>query len=121
MDKMIFQKKIFKEYYILNGIRVMKKYLFPSLENQSCQNFTWILMLGNKANITYVKSLLNFNNSFEKKIIYERDIKNYIRNITKDFDVLITTRIDYDDIIYFDAVNDIRKAINTSIFVEHHH
>ena len=108
----IFSKKIYREDYIQNGIRVLKKYLFPSLENQSCKNFTWILMLGNKANIKYIKSLLNFNNSFESKIIYEKDIKNYLRNITKGFDVLITTRIDYDDRIYYDAVNDVRKAIN---------
>lgn len=107
-----FPKKLYEKDYILNGIRVMKKYLLPSLENQSCKNFTWILMLGNKANITYIKSLINFNNSFSVKIIYQKDIKNYVRNITKGFDVLITTRIDYDDIIYYDAVNDVRKAIN---------
>ena len=107
-----FPKKLYEKDYILNGIRVMKKYLLPSLENQSCKNFTWILMLGNKANITYIKSLINFNNSFSVKVIYQKDIKNYVRNITKGFDVLITTRIDYDDIIYYDAVNDVRKAIN---------
>ena len=90
----------------------MKKYLLNSLENQSCKNFTWILMLGNKANITYVTSLINFNNSFEKKVIYKKDIKNYMRKVTKGYDVLIQTRIDYDDIIYYDAVNDVRKAIN---------
>ena len=49
-----FPKKIYTEEYILNGIRVMKRYLFPSLENQSCKQFIWILMLGNKANISYV-------------------------------------------------------------------
>lgn len=107
-----FPNKLFREDYIPNGIRVMKKYLLSSLENQSCNNFSWILMLGNHANITYVESLINFNNSFKKKIIYQKDFKNYVRNITKGFDVLITTRIDYDDIIYYDAVNDIRKAIN---------
>ena len=107
-----FPNKLFREDYIPNGIRVMKKYLFPSLENQSCKNFTWVLMLGDKANITYIKTLFNFNNSFEKKIIYQKDIKNYVRNLTKGFEVLITTRIDYDDIIYYDAVNDVRKAIN---------
>ena len=42
----------------------MKKYLLNSLENQYCKNFVWILMLGNKADITHVKSLLNFNNVF---------------------------------------------------------
>ena len=35
-----------------------------------------------------------------------------MRNISKGFNVLITTSIDYDDRIYYDAVNDVRKAIN---------
>ena len=107
-----FPNKLYSKEYIPNGIRVMKKYLFPSLENQSCKNFTWILMLGNKANITYIKSLFKFNNSFKSEIVYQKDIKKYLRKFTKNFDVLITTRIDYDDIIYYDAVNDVRKAIN---------
>ena len=107
-----FSEKIYTEDYIKNGIRVMKKYLFPSFENQSCKNFTWILILGDRANITYVKSLLNFNNSFSYNVLFAKSLKNYIRNSTKDFDILITTRIDYDDRIYYDAVNDVRKAIN---------
>lgn len=107
-----FPKKMYSKKYILNGIRVMKKYLFPSLENQSCKNFTWILMIGNKADIKFVNSLFKFNNSFSKKVIYKKDIRNYIRNITKGVDILITTRIDYDDRIYYDAVNDVRKAVN---------
>jgi len=98
--------------YILNGIRVMKKYLLPSLENQSCKDFIWILMIGNKANRAFLRSLLKFNNSFQWYIIYIKDIKNFLRNITKGFDILITTRIDYDDRIYYDAVNDVRKEIN---------
>ena len=107
-----FPQKMYKDDYISNGIRVMKKYIIPSLENQSCKNFTWILMVGNNANITYIKSLLNFNFSFNSKIIYEKNIKKYVKNITKEYDILITTRIDYDDIIYYDAVNDVRKVIN---------
>ena len=104
--------KIYTKDYILNGIRVMKKFLLTSLENQSCNDFIWILMIGNKANITFVKSLINLNVSFKYIIIKQKDMNNFIFNITKGFDVLISTRIDYDDIIYFDAVNDVRKAIN---------
>lgn len=107
-----FSKIIYSKDYILNGIRVLKKYLLPSLDNQSCKNFIWILLLGNKIDITYVKSLFNFNNSFEYKVIYEKNFKNYVRNATKGFDIFISTRIDYDDRIYYDAVNDVRKAIN---------
>jgi hypothetical protein len=108
-----FTKKMYKKDYIINGIRVLKKYLFPSLENQSCKNFIWILILGNKADISYVKSALNLkNNSFQSKIIYEKEFKNYIKKVSSGFEVLITTRIDYDDRIYYDAVNDVRKAVN---------
>lgn len=107
-----FPNKMYNKEYILNGIRVMNKYLLPSLENQSCKNFIWILLLGNEANIAYVKSLLYFNYSFGFQIIKKKQMKHYLKNITKGFDVLITTRIDYDDRIYYDAVNDIRKTIN---------
>ena len=90
----------------------MKKYLIPSLENQSCKNFIWVLLVGNNANITNIISKINLNISFEIKILFINNFTNYIRNISKGHDVLITTRIDYDDVIYFDAVNDVRKAVN---------
>ena len=90
----------------------MNEYLIPSLKNQSCQDFIWVLMIGNKINITNIQSLFNFNHSFVMKIIFKSEINNFIKNVTKGIDVLITTRIDYDDIIYYDAVNDVRKEIN---------
>ena len=107
-----FTKRIYNEDYILNGIRVMKKYLFPSLENQLCQEFVWILMIGDKANKTYVESLFNFKIKFKYEIINKKFIKSYAKNISKGYDALITTRIDYDDRIYYDAVNDVRKVVN---------
>ena len=107
-----FPKKIYKKDYIKNGIRVLKKYLFPSLENQSCKDFVWILLIGNKANKTYIKSILDFDNSFKYNIIYIKELNKYVREQSKDIDILITTRIDYDDQIYYNAVNDIRKIID---------
>jgi hypothetical protein len=111
-DQYGYPKKLSDKNYIPNGIRVMKKYLLPSLENQSCKNFIWILLIGNNANKSLVQSLLNINYSFETKIIYKKNFKKYLMNISQGFDVLITTRIDYDDCIYYDAVNDVRKAVN---------
>ena len=111
-NKFDFEKKIYKDEYIINANRVMKKYLFPSLENQICKDFIWVLLIGNKANITKVTNFLNLNLPFQFTIIYLKDIKNYIKDISKGYEVLITTRIDYDDQIYYDAVNDVRKSIN---------
>jgi len=109
-----FHKIIYSKEYILNGFKVLKKYLLPSLENQSCKEFIWVLTLGDKANKTYIESLFNFNNSFEYRIIYNNSLKEFVKNISNGFDILITSRIDYDDIIYYDAVNDVRKAINSN-------
>jgi hypothetical protein len=109
-----FDKLIYTKEYIENGIRVMKKYLIPSLEYQSCKDFIWMLSIGDKANITHLKLLLNFKRSFKLVIIYNKDMKNFIKNITKNIDILITTRIDNDDRIYYDAVNDVRKVVNIS-------
>lgn len=107
-----FPNKMYTQDYITNGIRVMHKYLLPSLENQLCKNFTWILLLGNEANITYIKSELNFNYSFEYTIVYQKNLYDFLKKLSNNLDVLITTRIDYDDRIYYDAVNDVRKTIN---------
>jgi hypothetical protein len=111
-NKKEFLELIKTKEYILNGIRVMKKYLFYSLENQSCTNFISVILLGDQVDITYIKSLFNFKYSFEIKVIYEKDFQEYLKDITKNSDILITTRLDYDDQIYYDAVNDVRKAIN---------
>lgn len=108
-----FPKKMNEKDYILNGIRVMKKYLLPSLENQACTNFTWILLVGDEVNEAKINNFFsNSNYSFKFKIIQQKKFKNYLKNTVKGFDVLVTTRIDYDDRIYYDAVNDVRKIIN---------
>ena len=109
-----FPKKIYTNEYIENGIKIMKKYLLPSLQHQSCRDFIWMLNVGDKVNISYLKTLLKYYKPFKSVILYNKDHKNFIRNITKNIDFLITTRIDYDNRIYWNAVNDVRKAVNIS-------
>ena len=107
-----FTEKMYTNEYIQNGISVLKKYLIPSLKSQTCNDFIWILLIGDKFNITYIKSLLSFTIPFKYEIIYQKEFRKYMLNITSLFDVFISTRIDYDDRIYYDAVNDVRKQIN---------
>ena len=51
----------------------MKKYLLPSLQYKSCKDFIWMLKVGGKANITYIKSLLNIHIPFKSIIIYNKE------------------------------------------------
>ena len=57
---------------------------------------------------------------FEYEILYEKDFKNHVRNKSKGYNVLITTGIDYDHIIYYNAVNDVRK-MKKPIFLHGYH
>ena len=107
-----FPNKLYNKDYIENGIRVLNKYLLPSLEHQTCNLFIWVLMVGEKADINFIKSKIKNNKKFRIVILYQKDFKIFIKNISRGCDILITTRIDYDDMIYYDAVNDVRKAIN---------
>ena len=47
----------------------MKKYLINSLENQSCRDFTLVLILGSDANLTCVKSFFDEEYTFEFNIV----------------------------------------------------
>ena len=76
-----------------------------------------MLNVGDKANITLIKSLLNFKRGFKSIIIYNKEKEQFIMNITKNADVLIIIRIDYDDRIYYNEVNDVRKQVNILIFL----
>ena len=107
-----FSKKELGERYIKNGLRVMKTYLLPSLEAQKCKDFTWILMLGDRANLTFLKPLIDFNTTFDYKIVYYKDINKFVNESTKNIDIFISSNMDYDDRIFYDAVNDVRKRIN---------
>jgi len=107
-----FPKKLYNKDFIDNGIRVINKYLLSSLEHQSCNLFIWVLMVGEKVDINYIKSKIKNNKKFRIVILYQKDFKEFIKNIARGYNILITTRIDYDDMIYYDAVNDVRKAIN---------
>ena len=96
-----FTNKIYNTDYFLNGIRVMKEYLLPSLEYQTCKNFIWILLIGDKVDIQKLKSFFKDNLSFKYIILFMKNFKSFLKKITQGYDVLITTRIDYDDRIYY--------------------
>ena len=50
-DRLYFTKTIYTEEYIKNGIRVMQKYLFRSLESQKCKDSKIEINLSKEYNI----------------------------------------------------------------------
>lgn len=116
-NEMMPKKKLFDKNLLDNGIDVFNNFTLKSLENQSNKNFEIILIINNEININHpsIKKLLKIKTILNLKILKNKEMKSYIYNNSKNFDYLITTRIDHDDLIYKDAVEEIQNKCNKNI------
>ncbi len=105
-------------------LELFANYCFPSISNQSNQNFEWLLyfdsttsethkskiaeIIGNKTNIKsfFIDGMPVFNESI---------IKYVEENISTEY--LITSRIDNDDCIHKDFINEIQKHFDKQDFL----
>lgn len=109
----------FSEAWYEKRIKLFKDYCFPSLLNQNCQNFSWLVYLDPDtksiyktefedllkqcpffAQVRYIKNTPNFN----------KDISSYISNVTSAGEVVMTTRLDTDDAFHQDGIYSIQQA-----------
>ena len=111
------KNKLFDEKLLNNGINVFNNYTLKSLENQSNKNFEIIIIIHNEINLnnSSIKKLLKIKTNLNLKVLKLKEIKSYININSKNFDFLITTRIDHDDLIYKDAVEEIQNKCNKNI------
>lgn len=114
---------VLTEDWLEHRFNLFENYCFPSVKNQTNQNFTWCIffdidtpqsfkarIIALTANITnviplFIDGMPDLNVSF----------KNFIReNITNNDSHIITTRIDNDDIIHKDFVDIIQSLYRPS-------
>jgi len=92
------------EEWLNNSIFLMDKYCRPSLKNQVNQNFTLISRIDDSVN--FVGNILN-----NEIIVKNKDFGEILNNIIKEYDSVIITRLDRDDSLKFDFVENIQKNI----------
>lgn len=102
-------------------INLFKSYCFPSMVNQTNQQFKWLIYIDNQTERKYVEILENFSshlpnilsiiraNNWEE--LMEKNIVNsdIFKVIDDDSDFLITTRLDNDDTIHKDFIQLIQQ------------
>lgn len=111
-QKMRSGQKIEPEKWMKNRIELFKKYCVPSVFNQSCGNFTWLIVLdtetpcGNFYDIQKVVgdgAVLLSGDNFRKTCI------RYIEQDLDGEDRIITSRIDNDDAIHKEFIANIQS------------
>ena len=118
--KFIHHKKIGSEVptedWMIHRFNFFNKICYPSIENQSNQNFEWLVFFDKETTDT-----TGFN-KYPKMIpilMYDYDdwnykyINRYLRpRIKSDTKWIITTRLDNDDALHYDYIKDVQERFN---------
>lgn len=107
--------RVFEKSTIDRGITLMKEYVLHSLNMQSNKNFTYVILVHDDVNKEYINELYSLGTDFETVILKNSEYSKYINDVYNKHDYVITTRIDYDDMIYFGAADDIQKFLMNNL------
>ena len=113
------------ENWMDERLELFSNYCYPSVINQSNKNFKWLLFFDNSTSEKYRNKIDQILNNHPLIIPFYIDgmpnfqtaILNYIVKNANDKDYLITSRIDNDDCIHKDFINEIQKQFNKQDFL----
>lgn len=104
-----------------NRLALFEQYCLPSVLQQTCKDFTWLLLADEKTPDTQRQRLLSYENSEPHiKVIfcpYYDDFNVLYRQIgeqyAKGYDWLLSTRLDNDDMLALDFVEQLHTYMDT--------
>lgn len=104
--------KVMSKELLDMGLRLMSNYLIPTLENQTNQNFELVILVHPQLNMgAYKRKLMALSESLNIKVVRFNKFDEYVREAAVLAENLIITRIDYDDLVWNGAVEDVQKRI----------
>lgn len=105
-------ENILEDNIIEYRLNLLQKYSLKSLENQTNHNFSVIILINKKLKEKYRKAILNNKYPFEVKLLETKTPNDVdISKFKDDYNFIITSRLDDDDMIYKNAIKDIHNSI----------
>lgn len=103
-------EKIFDEDIIQDGLSYVRSYFIPSMNNQTVKDFTVIFIINEKHDTenSGIKELYDVKLDMPFKVLRHNEYFKFIIEDSKDADKVILTRMDYDDFVNREAVNEIQ-------------
>lgn len=102
-----------KEDWLKYRIRLFEKYCAPSLANQTCKDFTWLLAVRPDTPAWFIKRAMKVSPAARLVFIESKSMKvAWADNLPHELldPVLLTTRIDSDDAFHKDFVKEVQHA-----------
>jgi uncharacterized protein (UPF0297 family) len=113
-------EQLLTDEWMDNRMWLFENFCFPSVAGQTNQNFEWILYFDTNTKEVYKNRIIslvanhsNINVFFVDAMpAFEPELLKYIAHGTKGIPYLITTRIDNDDSIHVDFINEVQKQFD---------
>jgi len=110
-------EQLLTDEWMDNRMWLFEKFCFPSVVGQSNQNFEWVIYFDTNTKEVYKNRILNLVENHKNVKVFFVDampsfmpeLLKYIAEQTKGIPYLITTRIDNDDSIHVDFINEVQK------------
>lgn len=117
-------ESILDDNWMNERLTLFVNYCFPSVINQTNQNFEWLLYFDVSTNAIHRKKIEEIIENYTNiKIffidgmpVFNESILNYVKKNSSS-EYLITSRIDNDDCIHKDFINEIQKHFNRQDFL----
>lgn len=97
------------EETLQNGFILLKNHFIKTLQNQLNKNFEIVILIYNELPLQSVSFLNEIECDYKIHIIHSKDLNKFIYNFY-DNDFIITTRLDYDDFVHKNCVQDVQLA-----------
>lgn len=91
------------------AFRMAAHHIIPTLENQTNQNFILVFLIGNQFDFVDVSMIYSLSSKLKIQVCHIDKLNDLIKSI--DTDYLITSRLDYDDHVYNNCVEDIQNFL----------
>ncbi|MEP6950691.1 MAG: GlcNAc-transferase family protein [Ginsengibacter sp.] len=102
-----------KEDWLRHRIKLFEEFCAPSIANQTCQDFTWILAVRDNTPEWFIQRARKISPSARFIFIESKSLKiKWPDNLPRELiePVLLTTRIDSDDAFHKDFVKEVQSA-----------
>lgn len=112
-------KVVRDEEYYKKRIALFEQFTLPSMINQTCKNYVWLVYFDHNSPIMLKEKITQWENECENfKACYSEDydkwqfqeLSDYIKADSAQSDYIITTRIDNDDAFHNLAIAKIQSA-----------
>lgn len=108
----VYGEEMYTYEFLYSWFDLFKNNLISSLNNLNNKDFELVIMIHNNVDISTVSFFNELNTDYKITIIHWGEIQTYLDSFYDKYDYIIETRMDFDDFVFSNVIDDIRNHID---------